>query len=239
MVAHRERELRQRRTDVFDALELLGDIVAGDAGSLLRVLGVGGCLSVSFDLGEQFGGLREQFLAKVPELVCGVGYFDTLGGQHVLVGRSAALHLLGLGLGGGDLRLQRSDVRAGTADLRVERIRLGLGQIEAAGNVLVFVFELVDGAVERGDLGGTLRKPGVVGVGAHHRRVDEVDDAEVGGLRGVALLDLFDVAQDLAFLLRNGQQFASLDQGVDLLERLGQPGQAVGFVEHEFADELL
>ncbi len=86
---------------------------------------------------------------------------------------------------------------------------------------------------------GALREPDVVGEGPHHRRVDEVDDAEVGGLRGVALLDLFDVAEDLALLLGDGEQFAGLDQRVDLLERLGQPGQAVGFVEHELADELL
>ena len=45
------------------------------------------------------------------------------------------------------------------------------------------------------------------------------------------MLDLFDVAEDLALLLCDGQQFASLDQRVDLLERLGQSGQAVGFVE--------
>ncbi len=86
---------------------------------------------------------------------------------------------------------------------------------------------------------GALREPDVVGVGPHHRRVDEVDDAEVGGLGGVAVLDLLDVAEDLALLLRDGEQFAGLDQRVDLLERLGQPGQAVGFVEHELADELL
>jgi hypothetical protein len=98
---------------------------------------------------------------------------------------------------------------------------------------------LVDGAVERGDLGGALGEPDVVGERAHHRRVDEVDDAEVGGFSGVALLDLFDVAEDLALLLRDGQQFAGLDQRVDLFERLAQPGQAVGFVEHELADELL
>ena len=97
---------------------------------------------------------------------------------------------------------------------------------------------MVDGAVERRDLGGALREPDVVGVGAHHRRVDEVDDAEVRGFGGVAVLDLFDVAEDLALLLGDGQQFAGLDQRVDLLERLGQPGQAVGFVEHELADEL-
>ena len=43
----------------------------------------------------------------------------------------------------------------------------------------------------------------------------------------------------LRLRLRDGQQLAGLDQRVDLLERLGQPGQAVGFVEHELADELL
>jgi hypothetical protein len=78
--------------------------------------------------------------------------------------------------------LQRCDVRAGAADLRVERIRFGLGQIQAAGDVLVFVFELIDGAVERRNLAGTLGEPDVIGVCPHHRRVDEVDDAEVGGL---------------------------------------------------------
>ena len=88
------------------------------------------------------------------------------------------------------------------------------------------------------DLRRALREPDVVGVGPHHRRVDEVDDAEVGGLRGVALLDLLDVAEDLALALGDGEQFAGLDQRVDLLERLGQPGQAAGFVEHELADEL-
>jgi hypothetical protein len=66
--------------------------------------------------------------------------------------------------------------------LRVERIRFGLGQIQRSGDVLVLALELVDGAVERGDLGGALGQPGVVGVGAHHGRVDEIDDAEVGGL---------------------------------------------------------
>ena len=48
-----------------------------------------------------------------------------------------------------------------------------------------------------------------------------VDDAQIGGLRGVALLDLLDVAEDGAFALRDGQQFARLHQRVDLLERLG------------------
>ena len=43
----------------------------------------------------------------------------------------------------------------------------------------------------------------------------------------------------VALALGDGQQFAGLDQRVDLLERLGKPGQAVGFVEHELADELL
>ncbi len=152
VVAHREGELGQRGADVLDALEFLGGVVAGDAGGLLRVLGVGGRLAVAFDLGEQFGGLGEQFLAQVPELVGGVGDLDVLGGEQVLVGGATALHLLGLGLGGGHLRLQRGDVRAGSADLRVERIRFGLGQIQDAGDVLVLVLELVDGAVERRDL---------------------------------------------------------------------------------------
>ena len=53
------------------------------------------------------------------------------------------------------------------------------------------------------------------------------------------MLDGLDVAEDLAFALRDGQQLAGLHQRVDLLERLGQPGEAVGFVEHELADELL
>ena len=152
VVAHRDGELRQCRADVLDALEFLGGVVARDAGRLLGVLGVGGRLAVAFDLGEQFGGLGEQFLAEVPELVGGVGDVDVLGGEQVLVGGASALHLLGLGLGGGHLRLQRGDVGAGSADLRVERIRFGLGQIQAAGDVLVLVLELVDGAVERGDL---------------------------------------------------------------------------------------
>lgn len=123
--------------------------------------------------------------------------------------------------------------------LRVERIRFCLSQIQRSGDIFVLVLELVDGAVERGDLGGALGEPDVVGVGAHHGRVDEIDDAEVRGLGGVAMRDLLDVAEDLAFLLRDGQQFAGLDQRVDLHERLGQPGQTVGFVEHELADELL
>ena len=131
--AHGECELRQRRADVLDALEFLGGGVAGDAGGLLGVLGVGGRLPVAFDLGEQLGGLREQFLAQVPELVGGVRDLHVLGGQQVLVGGATALYLLGLGLGGGHLRLQRADVRAGPADLRVERIRFGLGQIQASG----------------------------------------------------------------------------------------------------------
>jgi hypothetical protein len=75
----------------------------------------------------------------------------------------------------------------------------------------------------------------MVGEGPHHRRVDEIDDAEVRRLGGVAMLDLLDVAEDLALLLRDGQQLAGLDQRVDLLERLGQPGQAAGFVERESA----
>jgi len=53
------------------------------------------------------------------------------------------------------------------------------------------------------------------------------------------VLYLLDVAEDLALLLCDGEQLAGLDERVDLLERLGQPGQAVGFVEHELADELL
>ncbi len=130
VVAHREGELRQRRADVFDAFEFLGGVVAGEAGGLLRVFGVGGCLAVAFDLGEQFGGLGEQFLAQVPELVGGVGDLDVLGGEQVFVGGATALHLLGLGFGGGHLRLKWGDVRAGSADLRVERIRFGLGQIQ-------------------------------------------------------------------------------------------------------------
>ena len=52
------------------------------------------------------------------------------------------------------------------------------------------------------------------------------------------MLDGLDVAEDLAFALRDGQQLAGFHQRVDLLERLGQPGQAVRFVEHELADEL-
>jgi hypothetical protein len=104
---------------VFDALELLGG-VAGDAGGLLRVLGVGRRLPVAFDLGEQLGGLCEQFLTQVPELVGGLRDVDVLGGEQVLVGGAATRHLLGLGLGGGHLGLQRSDARAGSADLRVE-----------------------------------------------------------------------------------------------------------------------
>ena len=239
MVAHREGELRQRGADVLDALEFLGRIVSGNARGLLRVLRVGGRLAVAFDLGQQLGGLGEQFFAQVPEFVGGVRDLDVVSGEQVFVGGATALDLFGLGPGGRHLGLQRRDVRTGPADLGVERIRFGFGQIQAAGDVLVLVFELVDGAVERGDLGGTLRETDVVGVRAHHRRVDEVDDAEVGGLGGVAQLDGFDVSEDLALLLRDGQQFASLDKRVDLFERLGQPGQAVGFVEHELADELL
>ena len=90
VVAHREGELGQRRADVLDALEFLGGVVAGDAGGLLRVLGVGGRLPVAFDLGEQLGGLGEQFLAEVPELVGGVRDLDVLGGEQVLVGGAAA-----------------------------------------------------------------------------------------------------------------------------------------------------
>jgi len=115
---------------VLDALEFLGGVVAGDARGLLRVFGVGGRLPVAFDLGEQFGGLGEQFVAQVPELVGGVGNLDVLGGQQVLVGGAPTGDLLGLGLGGGDLGLQRGEVGAGAADLGVERIRLGLGQIQ-------------------------------------------------------------------------------------------------------------
>ncbi len=89
-----------------------------------------------------------------------------------------------------------------------------------------------------GDLRRALRQPDMVGVGAHHRQVDQVDDAQIRGLRGVALLDLLDVAEDLAFALRDGQQLTGLDQGVDLLECLRQPGQALGLVEHELPDEL-
>ena len=41
-----------------------------------------------------------------------------------------------------------------------------------------------------------LLNPDVVGVRPHHRRVDEVDDAEVGGFGGVAVLDLLDQPLD-------------------------------------------
>ena len=51
--------------------------------------------------------------------------------------------------------------------LRVERIRFCLSQIQRSGDIFVLVLELVDGAVERGDLGGALGEPDVVGVGAH------------------------------------------------------------------------
>ncbi len=102
-----------------------------------------------------------------------------MGGEQVFVGGTTALDLLGLGLGGSQLRLQRGDVRAGSADLRVQRIRLGLGQIQTAGDVLVLVLELVDGAVQLLDLRGALRQLDVVGVRPHHGRVDQVDDAEV------------------------------------------------------------
>jgi hypothetical protein len=61
------------------------------------------------------------------------GNVDVVGVEQVLVGGATALDLLGLGLGGGHLRLQRGDVGAGTADLRVERIRFGLGQIQDCG----------------------------------------------------------------------------------------------------------
>jgi hypothetical protein len=220
-------------------LEFLGGVVAGDARGLLGVLGVGGRLPVAFDLGEQLGGLGEQFFAEVPELVGGVRDLDALGGEQVVVGGAPALYLLSFGLGGVQLRLQRGDVRAGSADLGVERIRFGLGQIQASVDILVLVLELIDGSVERRDLGGALCQSDVVGERPHHRRVDEVDDAEVGGLGRVALLDLFDVAEDLALLLGDGEQFAGLDERVDLFERLGQSGEAVGFVEHELADELL
>ena len=103
---------------MFDALEFLGGVVAGDAGGLLGVLGVGGRLAVAFDLGEHFGGLGEQFLAQVPELVGGVGNVDVVGGEQVFVGGTTALDLLGLGLGGSHLGLQRGDVRAGAAAAR-------------------------------------------------------------------------------------------------------------------------
>ena len=63
---------------------------------------------------------------------------------------------------------------------------------------------------------GQIQRPGDVFVFV----VELVDGTEVGGLRGVALLDLFDVAEDLALLLGDGEQFAGLDQRVDLLERL-------------------
>ena len=56
----------------------------------------------------------------------------------------------------------------------------GFGQIQASGDVLVFVLELVDGAVERRDLGGALCQADVVGERPDHGRVDKVDDAEVG-----------------------------------------------------------
>ena len=79
---------------------------------------------------DQIGSDLRQFLAQVPELVGGVGNVDVVGGEQVFVGGAAALDLLGFGLGGGDLGLQRGDVGAGAADLRVERIRFGLGQIQ-------------------------------------------------------------------------------------------------------------
>ena len=239
LVAHREGELGQRRTDLLDAAQLLGGLVAGHAGGLLGVLGVGRGLPVALHPGQQLGSLGEQLLAQVPELLRAAGHLQPLSEDEILVGAAPPRYLLGLGLGGGHLGLQRSDARARTADLGVDRIRLGLGQIQRAGDVLVLVVELVDSRVELGDLGGALRHAHVVGERPHHRRVHQVDDAQIGGLRGVAVLDGLDVAEDLAFALRDGQQLAGLHQRVDLLERLGQPGEAVGFVEHELADELL
>ena len=97
---------------------------------------------------------------------------------------------------------------------------------------------MVDGGVQCVDLRRALRQPDVIGVGPHHRLIYQIDDAQVGGFRGVALLDLLDVAEDLALALGDGQELARIDEGVDLLERLGQPGQAAWLVEHEFTDEL-
>ena len=235
---HGDRELRQRRPDVLDALEFLGRVVPGDAGGLLRVFGVGGGLPAAVQFGQQFGDLGGEFLTQIPELVGGVGDVDVLGCQHRLIGRSAPRHLFGLRLRTGHLGLQRPEAGAGSADLGVERIAFGLGQIQLPSDVFVLVAELVDRGVQRLDLGPALREPDVVGVGADHRLVHQVDDAQVGRLGGVALLDLLDIAEDLALLLRDGQQFASLHERIDLLERLRQPGQAARLVEHELADEL-
>ena len=206
---------------MFDAAQLPCRIVSRDAGDLLRVLGVGGRLPAAVERRQQFGGRRAEFLTQIPELVCGVGHVQTLPGDHRLIGGAAPGDLFGLRLGGCHLRLQRTDARTRAADLGVERISLGLGEIELAGDVLVLVAQLVDGAVQRVDLGRAQRNPDVIGVRPHHRLIDEVDDAQVAGLRGVALLDLLDVAEDLALALCDGKKLAGVDQWVDLLERVG------------------
>ena len=236
--AHRDRELRQCRADVLDAAQLLCGVVTGDPRGLLRVLGVGGRLAPAVEFGEQFGGLAGEFVTQIPELVGGIRDVQALRGDQRLVGGASPRHLLGLRLGARHLRLQRPDARARPADLCVERIPFGLGEIELAGDVLVLVAELVDGGVQCIDLRWALGQPDVIGVCPHHRLIHQIDDAQVGGLGRVALLDLLDVAEDLALALRDGQELAGIDEGVDLLERLGQPGQAAWLVEHELADEL-
>src|SRR3546814_2323007 len=71
-----------------------------------------------------------------------------LSGDHLLVAGVAPGDLLGLRLGGGHLRLERTDIGARTADLGVERITLGLGQIELPGQVAVLVLQLVELGIE-------------------------------------------------------------------------------------------
>ena len=103
LVAHRQRELRQCRTDLLDAAQLLRGVVARDAGGLLGVLGVGRGLPVAFHPGQQLGGLGEQLLTQIPELLGAAGHLQPLREDEVLVGAAPTRHLFGLGLGGGDL----------------------------------------------------------------------------------------------------------------------------------------
>ena len=156
MFAHGDGELGKRRPDVFDAFEFLGRVIAGHPGGLLGVLGIGGGLPSAVELDSQTGGLFGQLLTQIPELVRGLGHLDTVRADHLRVGGVPAGDLLGLRLGGRDLGLQRTDAGAGPADLRVEGVALGLGEIELTGDVAVLVLQLVDGAVQRLDLGRAL-----------------------------------------------------------------------------------
>ena len=118
---------------MLDAAQFLGGVVAGHARDLLRVLGVGGRLAATVELGQQLGGLSAEFLTQVPELVGGVGDVQVLRGEQRFVGGAAPRDLLGLRLGARHLRLQRTDAGTRSADLRVERITFGLGEIELRG----------------------------------------------------------------------------------------------------------